>query len=186
MTTELSNAEAALLGMLSEGPMYPYQIEQEVECRSMRDWTELSMSSIYKLLAKLEKQGFVLRTNEISKENRIRKLYSVSDEGKKALHAKLVELLSNPEHIRWQVDIGTYNCDLLPAKVVQSSLKEYRKALEKSIKCYQELQKYLKDCGCPTHRFAIATRPIFLLKGEIKWVDSYLEQFASEAESSGE
>lgn len=183
MTIGLSNAEAALLGMLSEGPMYPYQIEQEVECRSMRDWTELSMSSIYKLLNKLEKEGLALRTNEVSKENRLRKLYSVSDEGKNALYDKLVSLLSNPEHIRWQVDIGTYNCDLLPPKVVQDSLKEYRKALEKVIKCYEELHKYLKDCGCPTHRFAIATRPIFLLKGEIEWVDSYMEQLASESES---
>ncbi len=176
---KLSNAEAALLGLLSEGPMYPYQVEQEVECRSMRDWTELSMSSIYKLLARLEKQGLVLRANEVSKENRLRKRYSLSDDGKKALHDKLVALLSSPEHIRWQVDIGTYNCDLLPAKVVQKSLKEYRKALEKSIKCYEELHQYLRDCDCPPHRFAVANRPIFLLKGEIEWVDAYLAWLAS-------
>jgi DNA-binding PadR family transcriptional regulator len=171
---EISNAEAALLGLLSEQPMYPYQIEQEVECRSMRDWTELSMSSIYKLLAKLEKAGLVLRANEVSPENRLRKQYSISDEGKKALQDKLARLLSEPEHIRWQVDIGTYNCDLLPLKVVKKSLKEYRKGLEKNIKCYEELLKFLQDCDCPGHRFAVATRPIFLLKGEIEWVDAYL------------
>jgi DNA-binding PadR family transcriptional regulator len=178
---EISNAEAALLGLLSEQPMYPYQIEREVEHRDMRFWTELSMSSIYKLLVNLEKKGMVLRANEISKENRLRKLYSISGEGKKALRDKLVALLSEPVHIRWQVDIGTYNCDLLPAKVVQKSLKEYRKALEKSIKCYEELHQYLRDCGCPPHRFAVATRPIFLLKGEIEWVDSYLAQLADDS-----
>jgi DNA-binding PadR family transcriptional regulator len=43
----LSNAEAALLGLLSEQSMYPYQIEKEVRYREMRFWTELSMSSIY-------------------------------------------------------------------------------------------------------------------------------------------
>ncbi len=178
MPGKISNAEAALLGLLSEQPMHPYQIEQEVECRSMRDWTELSMSSIYKLLAKLEKEGLVLRTDEVSPENRLRKQYSVSEEGKKALQAKLVELLSEPEHLRWQVDIGTYNSGLLPDATVRNSLNEYRKALEKSVKCYDELHKFLKDSGCPAHRFAIAARPKFLLRGEIEWVDSYLAQRA--------
>ena len=53
----LSNGEAALLGLLSEKPMYPYQIEQEVKYRDMRFWNDLSMSSIYKLLDGLEKKG---------------------------------------------------------------------------------------------------------------------------------
>ena len=46
---EISNAETTLLGLLSEQSMYPYQIEQEVKYRGMRFWTELAMSSIYKL-----------------------------------------------------------------------------------------------------------------------------------------
>jgi len=33
---EIPNAEATLLGLLSEQPMYPYQIEQEVKYRGMR------------------------------------------------------------------------------------------------------------------------------------------------------
>jgi DNA-binding PadR family transcriptional regulator len=178
---EISNAEAALLGLLSEQPMYPYQIEQEVEYRDMRSWTELSMSSIYKVLVKLEKKGLVLRTNEVSPENRLRKLYEISGDGKKALCVKLEVLLSEPEHVRWQVDIGTYNCGLLPNRTVQKSLKTYRKSLAKSVKCYEDLHKFLKDCGCPAHRFAIASRPIFLLKGEMEWVDSYLEQLGQKS-----
>jgi DNA-binding PadR family transcriptional regulator len=173
ITDDLSNAEAALLGLLSEGPMYPYQIEQEVKFRDMRFWTELSMSSIYKVLNNLEKKGLVQRANEISPENRLRKLFSISAGGRKALQGKLEKLLSEPEHIRWQVDIGTYNCDLLPAKAVQKALKEYRKGLEKNIKCYEELQQFLRDNGCPAHRLGVAMRPVFLLKGEIEWVDSY-------------
>ncbi len=173
--TGLSNAEASLLGLLSEGPMYPYQIEQEVECRSMRDWTELSMSAIYKLLIGLEGRGFVRRTNEVSAQNRLRKRYEITGEGKAALCETLEAILSVPQHTLWQVDIGTYNCDLLPKKTVLKALKKYRKSLEDGIKCYEELHKYLEDCGCPAHRFGIATRNIFLLKGEIAWVDSYMK-----------
>jgi len=176
--TDLSNAEAALLGLLSEQPMYPYQIEQEVKYRDMRFWTELSMSSIYKLLLKLEKAGFVVRTDEISPENRLRKLYAISEAGEAALKSKLLRLLQEPEHIRWQVDIATYNCDLLPAETVRAALSEYRKALEVKIKGYDDLHKFLQDSGCPSHRMSVATRPVYLLKGEIEWVDAFLAQIA--------
>lgn len=66
---------------------------------------------------------------------------------------------------------------------MRQSLNEYRRDLEKSIKCYGELEKYLNDNGCPDHRFAIASRPVFLLKGEIDWIDSYLGQLAGKYES---
>ena len=171
---ELSNTKTALLGLLSERPMHPYQIEKEVKYRDMRFWTDLSMSSIYKLLKDLEEDGLVDRTNEISSENRLRKLYAISSEGKKALRKKLKELLIKPEHIRWQIDIGTYNSDLLPLKTVQTTLEKYRSTLKEKIESYEALLNFLKESGCPTHRFAVATRPIFLLKGEIEWVDLYL------------
>ncbi len=179
--TELTNTKTALLGLLSEAPMHPYQIEKEVKYRDMRFWAGLSMSSIYKLLRDLEKDGLVKRTNKISSENRLRKLYTISAEGKRALKAKLKTLLSEPEHIRWQIDIGTYNSSLLPTKTIQSSLEQYRLALEEKIIDYEALLKFLQDSGCPPHRFGVATRPAFLLKGEIEWVDSYLSLLSAKS-----
>lgn len=173
---ELSNPEAALLGLLSEQPMYPYQIEKEVEYRDMRFWTELSMSSIYKLLRKCEKEGLVKRTNKISPESRLRKLYTISAKGRRALEGKIEALLSQPGHVRWPVDIGTYNCDLLPRATMRKALAKYRVALEEKIRCYEALLKFLRDAGCPSHRFGVATRPVFLLKGEIRWVNAFLSQ----------
>jgi len=174
---DLSNAETALLGLLSERPMYPYQIEHEVKFRDIRFWTELSMSSIYKLLRKLEKEDFVERTNEISNENRLRKLYRISKKGEEMLVTKIESLLTSPEHIRWQVDIGIYNADLIDRAVVIKSLKKYKLALQEKIKGYKDLQQFLIDSQCPSHRFAVAERPIFLLQAEIQWIESYLERF---------
>lgn len=170
---DLSNAETALLGLLSEGPMYPYQIEREVRGREMRFWTELSMSSIYKVLRRLEKDGLVTRENVVSEGNRLRKLYTVTARGKQALEQKIVRLLSVPEHIRWAIDNGTYNCDLVPPNDVQAALAAYRAALEEKIHCYEELEGFLRSSGCPAHRLAIAIRPVFLLKAEAAWVDAY-------------
>jgi DNA-binding PadR family transcriptional regulator len=172
--TDISNAEAALLGLLAEGPMHPYQIEQEVKYRDMRFWTDLSMSSIYKLLRRLEKSGFVTRTNTVSAENRLRKLYSLSGEGTMALQKKIEALLSEPEHIRWRLDIGIYNCTLIPSKTMRDALKKYRAAITDKIKSYNALKKFLKDSNCPAHRLSLATRPVYLLKAEIIWIDSFL------------
>ncbi len=173
---KISNVEAALLGLLSEQPMYPYQIEQQVKYRDMRFWTDLSMSSIYKLLKKLEKATLITRRDEISPENRLQKIYTISEEGKKALQEKIETLLSEPEHIKWQIDIGTYNINLISPEKVQTVLTKYRLALQKKIECYEALLKFLQDEECPTHRFAITSRPIFLLKAETQWVDVFLKQ----------
>ena len=177
---KLLNAEAALLGLLAEKPMYPYQIEEVVKYRDMRFWTELSMSSIYKLLQKLEKKSLVERKNEISDKNRLRKLYNISTKGQKALAAKIKSLLIAPEHIRWQVDIGMYNLHLLPADVVINTLTDYKTGLQEKIQGYQNLLKFLKDSNCPTHRLSIAERPIFLLQAEFQWLKSFIEKFISE------
>ncbi len=182
---ELSEPEAALLGLLSEEPMYPYQIEKEVEWRDMRFWTELSMSSIYKLLRKCEKEGLVKRADRISPEGRLRKLCTISAKGRRALEEKIEDLLSRPGHVRWPVDIGIYNCDLLPVRRVRAALEKYRAALQEKIRGYEALLEFLRDAGCPPHRFGVATRPVFLLEGEIGWVDSYLAELDKRGRRTG-
>ena len=174
--SEISNAEAALLALLSEEPMYPYKIEQEVKYRDMRFWTELSMSSIYKLLRKLERDGLVDCETGISEENRTRRTYSVTEYGANALRKKLGELLCEPEHLRWRVDIGTYNVDLIDPQEAVDRLKEYREGLRKNLQGYKDLEKFLIDSDCPTHRKAVARRPQYMLAGELSWVEEFINE----------
>ena len=172
---EITDAEAALLGLVAEGLRYPYEIEQQVKNRDMRFWTELSMSSIYKLLAKLELKGFVISSTEISPENRLRKIYGLTPAGQTALHKKIEALLSQTEHVRWPLDIGTYNSSLLPPERVRAALEKYRREIQEKIKGYEELLRFLHDSGCLPHRQAVAARPIYLLKAEEEWVKSFLD-----------
>ena len=55
----MTNAELAILSLIAETPRHGYDIEQTIENRGMREWTEIGFSSIYYLLNKLEKTGFV-------------------------------------------------------------------------------------------------------------------------------
>ena len=146
----------------------------------MRFWTDLSRSAIYKLLRKLEKDGLVTSKKQVSSENRLQRLYSLNKKGKSALQEKLGGILRSPEHLRWQIDIGVYNSDLLTKEEVKAALNEYRNELQKEIIGYRNLLKFLVESKCPKHRFELAKRPVFLLEAEIKWVDAYLSELESE------
>ena len=56
---KISNAELALLSLIAEQPRHAYEIEQVIEERNIRYWTELGFSSIYRILSKLEESGWL-------------------------------------------------------------------------------------------------------------------------------
>lgn len=169
----LTNAEVALLGLLSERPKHPWQIEKDVEFREMRSWTDLSTSSIYKRLNGLERAGLVASETEIV-DGRARRVYSVTKAGSEALAAQLLEMLGEPEAQKWGIDLATYNLDLLSYDEAVPALRAYRAKLVAAIECYAELEDYLRSSGCPPHRFELARRPRFLYQGEIRWIDDFI------------
>lgn len=172
---KISDAETALLGLLSEEPMHPWQIEKTVKYRDMRFWTDLSQSTIYKQLRSLQQAGFVECRREAC-GGRLRKVFSMSKTGRAALAAKLRTLLSEPQHQKWRVDLATYNLDRLTKREALACLRAYRKKLEKSIQCYRELDAFLVSGECPSYRRAVARRPVHLLRGEIRWLDEFIRE----------
>ena len=53
----LTPAELTVLGLIVEQPRHGYDLEQVIEERGIRQWTDIAFSSIYYVLAKLEKRG---------------------------------------------------------------------------------------------------------------------------------
>jgi len=173
--SKLSNAETALLGLLCEEAMHPWQIEKVVRHRDMRHWTDLSQATIYSQLRSLKRAKLVECRQEVG-GGRLRKVYSVTPGGRAALRARVRELLTEPEPVKWRVDLGTYNLDLLPRQQARKCLRAYRAKLVDGIACYRRLVRYMEGCGCSTARCAVARRPIYLFQGEIHWVDDFIGQ----------
>jgi len=172
----ITAAEAALLGLLNESPKHPYQIEKDVQMRNMRFWTELSMSSIYKLLRHLEELEFVTSQTDMTEENRVRKTYTITESGLAALKEKLAELLREPEYVRWSVDVALCNLDVFERNVQLAVLQDYRREIVKRIGEYRDLEAYMLQGGCPIHPLAVSRRPIYLLEGELKWLDDFIRE----------
>lgn len=170
-----TNAEAALMGLLAEKPKHAYLLEKDVEYREMRTWTDLSMSSIYKLLRKLEESGHVASETEITDGNRARKIYHLTDAGQEALEIKLRSLLRTPTLGKDPFHLAIYNSALLPKDEVLSCLTHYREAVVEVIDGYRRLEQFLTESNCGQPRLAVAIRPRYRWEGELKWVDEYLE-----------
>lgn len=170
----LTLMETALLGLLSEGPMHPYRIEKEVRERKLRSWTDLSMSSVYKLLVKLERRGLVLRQVRKGPGNRLRKLYALSPAGERAFRSAIRDLLTRPVHPRYPVDMGLYYSGILPEEEVRDALHEYRHVLRERITEARKRQEEPSSQGSPHHRSALVLRSVYLLEAEISWINAYL------------
>lgn len=154
--------------------MHAYMIEQAIKSRSMREWTEISMSSVYKLLRKLEKDGLVCSKTGISKNNVTQKVYCLTPLGRKNLKEAIRILLSEPEHMIYRIDLATSHLCQLTKKEATECLKKYEAKLIEGLKCYRELEKYLKKRSCPSHGMALAQRPQYLITGELSWVRKYM------------
>ena len=79
----LTDAEFVVLSLICEQPMHGYQIEAEITQRNMRTWTDLSTSSIYYLLGKLEEKGWIeqITADEGDTRGKPRKIFQSTDEG---------------------------------------------------------------------------------------------------------
>jgi DNA-binding PadR family transcriptional regulator len=178
--TKLSNKEAALLGLLSEKPKHAYEIKNDIQDRDMGYWTEISTSSIYKLLNKLEERGFLISETRISEKNVVQKVYTLTAQGKDSLEQKMEELISVWEPAIHPIDISLAHLDLLDKEQTLEGLAKYDKSLDKFIKCYQELEDFLVNSKCPIGNIQLATRRLYLLKAEKEWLKSFLEEFQVE------
>ena len=175
----ITNKEAALLNLLSEKPKHAYEIEQDIKERDMRYWTEISMSSVYKLLNQLEGQELLKSTVKLSKKNVAQKVYALTAKGRKAFKEKLLLLLSTWEATKYPLDIGLASLWMLGNEEAIALLTRYGEQLERMLVCYAELEKYLKEHRCPPGNVHLATRRLFMLAGEKKWLHALMEELQS-------
>ena len=105
----MTNAELAILSLVAEQPMHGYQIEQVIEQRGMREWTEIGFSSIYYLLKKLEGKKLVEGQLEETERGPARKVYHITQAGECALPTAMIEALSEPQRQYSNFPLGLGN-----------------------------------------------------------------------------
>jgi len=130
----MTNAELTILSLIAEQPRHGYDIEQVIEQRGMRDWTEVGFSSIYFLLNKLEKDGMVKSRLEQSEgKGPARKVYSITAEGKRAHTQGALAALSTPTSSSKPFLMGLSNLPVIPREQLIKALNTYAVQIEESL-----------------------------------------------------
>lgn len=173
MTT---NAELAILSLLAEKPRHGYDIEQIIEQRGMRNWTDIGFSSIYYLLNKLEKAGEIQGHLETSSgKGPSRKVYELSEAGRKDWREAVLTALSHPEPCHQPVQIGLSNLPLLPRDQAQTALTGYLKNLRET---HADLAKrqISQEASLPYQVKAMFGLSLAIIDAEIGWLESFLQE----------
>lgn len=178
--------ETALLGLLSEKPMYPYEIEKNVVDQDMRYWTEISISSIYKVLEKLEKKFLVDVNITVTDSNKVKKIYTITEKGRNELKTRIVEIMSELEISIYEIDLALANLRILTPDEVNEVISKYISSIDSRITCYLELEKFLLDHGCELGNIHLSRRRLFLIHAEREWAISFLEEYNKDKRYSPE
>lgn len=96
--------QMVVLGLLSEKPMYAYQMSTEMAKRSHDRYT---MALLYPVLYRLQDLGYVEEVKkEISDDNRVRNYYGITETGKAYLNEVLLEFREMVEIVEGLVGNG--------------------------------------------------------------------------------
>ena len=170
----MTNAELAILSLVAEQPRHGYEIEQVIEERGMRDWTEVGFSSIYYVLKKLEQEGLVESRLQPAAHGPARKVYQATRAGRAARRAAVWEALSTPGPHYSPLQLGLANLPALPRDKAIAALRQYRAELAGRLEHVQARQRAQRPL--PYFVEAMFDHSITLSKAELRWADRLIAQ----------
>jgi hypothetical protein len=171
----MTNPELAILSLIAERPRHGYDIEQVIEERGMREWTEIGFSSIYYLLKKLEKGGLVAsQLEQQAGKGPARKVYHITESGQQAQLEGTMAALSAP--IRGSVPflLGLSNLPILPKEAALIALKSY--ATKKTENLNHMLARAENQRPLPTFVEAMFDYSQTLAAAELDWIKKFINE----------
>ena len=131
-----------ILYYLSLKSTHGYEIQKFIQVNHMDSWTKIQSGSIYYALAKLEKEGLIVLATEENVGAKLRKVYSITEKGRKELTILVHEALNSPI-----CEVGSDKFILYPLLTI-SNKNEIKQVLKSHIleleKKKAALQKWYK------------------------------------------
>jgi DNA-binding PadR family transcriptional regulator len=140
--TSLTDAEFVVLSLICEAPLHGYQIEQQIQASNMPTWADLSTSSIYYLLGKMEGKGWIEQINP-ERENtagKPRKVYQATEEGVSLRKKATLRALQQPISTNSSFQMGLHNLRAISPSDALEAVRTYRDLLDKDLQ--QQLEDY--------------------------------------------
>lgn len=172
----MTNTELAILSLIAEEPRYGYEIEQVIEQRGMRNWTEIGFSSIYYLLKKLETSGWIESFSEAAEgRGPARKVYRITPDGWKACLEGTLAALSKHQPATLPFMAGLSNLPMLETGQALQALHQYRQGLLARL---EQVRSRAIQRDYPPHVGALFDLGLTLILAELQWIESFSDGFA--------
>jgi DNA-binding PadR family transcriptional regulator len=167
----------ALLTLLMERPMYPYEMAATLRHRGKDESIKINWGSLYTVVQNLEKYGFV-EAVEVAREGRQpeRTTYQITDAGRAELKDWLRELLSEPEREYTRFEAALSDCAVLPPDELAGLLQQRLDALEMAVAKHQALLDTLVT-QLPRLFLIESEYHLALRRAEADWVRGLLKEF---------
>jgi DNA-binding PadR family transcriptional regulator len=171
----------SLLTLLTERPMYPYEMATMLRERGKDNAIKINWGSFYTVVQNLEKYGFI-EAVEVAREGRQpeRTTYQVTDAGRAELQDWLRELLSVPEREHSSFEAALSEAAVLPPDELIDLLQQRLAALEKA---NDQLQAQLTTLTTQLPRLFLIESEYYLAqrRAEEEWVRGLLAEFTGGA-----
>lgn len=164
---ELTPAELTVLGLIIERPQHGYDLEQVIEQRGVRQWTDIGFSSIYYLLAKLEKR-LLLHVPETPAAAKSRRIFHATAKGRKVAARKALDLVAEPRPVPHSFLVGVANLPLLTDQEYTQALRSRLMQIESRIAAVQEAQQ--AQAPLPRPAGEVFSYSLSLLEAERQWL----------------
>ena len=175
---KISNLLAlSLLTLLTERPMYPYEMAATLRHRGKDQSIKINWGSLYTVVQNLEKHGFI-ETVEVAREGRQpeRTTYRITDAGRAELTDWLRELISEPEREYTKFEAALAECAVLSPRELTGLLRQRLEVLEAATAEHQAGLETLGG-GLPRLFLIESEYHLALRRAETEWVRGLLKEF---------
>lgn len=160
-----------VLGLIAERPRHGYELDRIIEERGMRAWTDVAFSSVYYLIARLERAGWIQHAP--GSDRRGRRTFEVTSAGlgvaRDATRAALRE--APPPHP--PVLVGIANLPLLEAAEALEALRQRAARLSEE---FDRVRRHpRRQIPAPPYVEAIFDYGISALHAELDWARRTIE-----------
>ena len=167
----------SLLTLLTEQPMYPYEMAAKLRERGKDNAIKINWGSFYTVVQNLEKHGFI-EAVEVAREGRQpeRTTYQITDAGRAELMDWLRELLAVPEREHTSFEAALSESAVLPPDELIDLLRQRLAALEQA---NGQLQAELETIRAQIPRLFLIESEYYqaLRRAEEEWVRGLLKEF---------
>jgi DNA-binding PadR family transcriptional regulator len=171
----LTDADLLVLGLVSEMPRHGYELEQVIERRGMREWTQIGFSSIYFVLGKLQRLGLVTAVK--ARGEKARKTFSLTAAGRTTLVERTLAALRTVRPTYSSVLMGMVHWPVLERDAALSALEARGDAVSEElarVRAIQVGQQPLPDFVEALFDFSIGQ-----LTAEAEWISRTLDYMST-------